>query len=208
MRTVAALVTMLGMTVHVSHAETIPLNGGFDTDISGWTYAGYAGGALEWDGTIGSPTPGSLQISGPAAVDGFSYRAMGPCVTTYLGEIWELQAQVHLHVPPSFAHCFVDFRIFPLPDCSGSESIVGELSVPPANQWALSTSVLPVTDYVYSLGRSFRPALVVSGNQDSLCNFDSVRLQRGTFAIPTLHPLGLLVLVVLIASAAIYMIRT
>ncbi len=176
----------------------------FRDDISGWTAAGDPGGQVIWDGTQGSPAPGSLALIAPpsaATEDGF--RAVGQCRNVRPLQAYTVLAQVREAPGPRAHSCLPTPVFYDSTDCQGEGSIGGVGDMPSSGSWRSESRSL--TSFNSSL--SMRVELVMSaeaGDVEAVCNFDSVRLYEGRFVqtIPFLSPTGVLLLVLAVACVA------
>jgi hypothetical protein len=182
-------------------------NGDFETNVAGWTYEGAPELELSWDGSLGSPAPGSLRLSkdGPASGTG-SGEAWSPCFEPPPGRPFELRAKTYAE---GSVLCRAYLTRFSGPGCTGSREFIG-----------FPGTVLPDEQGVWlerldlkssSLSRpSFRVALFAGlGSADAVesCNFDSVVLVDQTAAVPTTSELGLVVLALALALLGLWSVR-
>ena len=80
----------------VADAQVVLQTETFDDDISGWTLETNSPGfAMSLDPAVGSPLPGSLQLTTSTRfADPVLAEALGPCIPTVAGEFVEMDAMV------------------------------------------------------------------------------------------------------------------
>lgn len=180
-------------------------NGDFAGDVAGWFIIGDEGETMDWDGSIGSPQPGSLRLT---AINSFitGPTAVGECISAPAGSSWELRA-VAREAPGSVQiNCGLLLIVHTLPDCSdGIHGFTSGLNVAGTDWTPLSLQ--------FSIPEGFgaiRAALSmgVANAAGGSCNFDSVRLLGPpSLDVPALDHTGLLVLVAALALAGVFFLR-
>jgi len=188
-------------------------NGAFDADTDGWILSPLSPGSLEWSSTQGLP-PGALkmvggqdQVSLPTDCFHFApgtifFAADGFMETT--GEF--IDCGLNLYLYADAADCTGDHGTIPI---IGGVSIIPQVETP--NQWEHLVLEVPIPDDPSETGvLSFRPVMVKvndSGGDDA-CIFDnaSLRIVPRT-EVPVLSPVGFAALCVLLAVAALAVLR-
>jgi len=213
--TVACLLAlMLGSGETQGQPELIG-NGTFDANTDGWTLSEFSTGTVEWTATQGQP-PGALKL-----VDGEDQVAVPTaCFHFEPGTVF-FTADVFMETSFQFVDCGLNLFFYAeASDCTGeygSIPIIGGISILPEvetpNQWEHLVLEVPIPDDPSETGvLSFRPVMVKLNDYgaDDACIFDNASLRivpRGVTEVPTLSSLGFAVLVILLAAAALVVLR-
>jgi len=208
----ALLLTVLllggGHAASGQNQNQIP-NATFDTGVDGWIAAPGGSGAIEWDPTFGQPA-GSLRLVGndDATLPELCFPA-APGAANYL---W--RADVYMDASDEFFLCSVNFALYDTPDCSDSFAFfVGDEDAFPwvrtPNQWEHLNfdSYMDLRSVGY---RSVRPVVgkLADIGSDDACVLDNVYFEIvAPPQIPTVSPVGLLVLAALTVAAALVVLR-
>ena len=184
-------------------------NGHFTSDVSGWTFEGDTGTELGWDGSLGSPVPGSLRLSNDGAVSGLGVaEALSVCFEPPPGASFRLEAR-------TFAQgnvlCRSYISRYEGAGCTGDRSRIG-----------FSGTVVPDEEDIW-IGRehgesapqhrpSFRVALHASldgTGAPSSCNFDAVVLtDQAAVEVPVLSQAGLVLLALAVVLVGLWYVRS
>jgi len=206
-RLVFAIILQLVITGDLAHAQGNYLdNGNFDSNIDGWTLYGDASQTMEWDGSLGFPTAGSLRLTATNSTT-IGPIAASECVAAPPGSSWELQAMVRRQPGSTELSCGLQFLLYFLPDCSDPTSAVV------SGQTGAGTDWTPLNlDYKIPEGYEgirAAPTMSVGLSANGACNFDSVRLTGPpNFAeVPALGPYTLAALVAALALAGLFWLR-
>jgi len=208
------LALMLGAGETQGQPELIG-NGTFDADTDGWALSPLSAGTLEWSATQGQP-PGALKL-----VDGEDQEAASTdCFHFAPGTIF-FTADAFMETGFQFVNCGLNFFLYrEASDCTGdygSFPIVGGVSIVPQvetpNQWEHLVLEVPIPDDPSETGvLSFRPVMIKLNDYgaDDACIFDNASLRivpRGATEVPALSPVGFAVLGLLLAMAALAVLR-
>lgn len=190
-------------------------NGTFDADTDGWILTPLSNGSLDWSSTQGQP-PGALKMVG-----GQDQVALPTdCFHFAPGTIF-FTADGFMETTGEFIDCGLNFYLYAdAADCTGDHGtipIIGGVSIIPQvetpNQWEYLVLEVPIPDDPSETGvLSFRPAMVKlndSGGDDA-CIFDNASLRivpRGVTEVPALSSLGFAALGLLLAAAALVVLR-
>lgn len=186
-------------------AQTLLASENFDEDVSGWAAAGAPGGQVVWDGSVGSPAPGSLAlVAPPGGESGQNFKAVGQCRDVRPAQAYTVQARLRAGLDPRRGSCFATPVFYDAADCQGEGSIGGTGDLLPDADWTSRTR--SQTSFQSSV--SMRVELVMAvgaGDAQATCHFDSVRLYEGRFPqlVPALAPPWLAVLALAIAMTAV-----
>lgn len=182
------------------------LNGDFGVNADGWIFApADATGIITWDGSIGSPSPGSLRIE---AVGTFfeTHMALSGCLQTEQDDYWVVSSRVREETGSVTVECLAFFVFYNSSDCSGPAITPANFPAGPApGSWQVYSYDVSTFPGIHST----RVALASSANGSGACNFDHVTLigpSRGATAVPTLGSPGLGVFVLALAFAAVFLL--
>lgn len=204
------VLTVLGLLVGFGGTATLGQpsylqNGDFEADISSWLFIGDEGETMDWDGSIGSPQPGSLRLT---AINSFTIgpAAIGECIPAPAGSSWELRAMAREAPGSVEINCALLFIGHTLPDCS--DGIHSSLSGPTVagTDWTPLNLTLSVPEGFAAIraGLGMGAATAASGS----CNFDSVQLLGPpSLDVPALDRTGFLILIAALALAGIFALR-
>jgi hypothetical protein len=212
------VVYILALMVVATEAQGQPdliSNGTFDTNLDGWEANPPTSGTLEWVATQGQP-PGALKMVGSED----QFAAPADCFHFEAGTIF-FTADGFMESDAQFVDCLLNFYLYKdADDCTGeygSFAIVGGVSIIPQvetpNQWEHLVLEVPIPDDPSETGvLSFRPAMIKFNDfgGDDACIFDNASLRivpRGVTEVPALSPVGFAVLGLLLAMAALAVLR-
>lgn len=195
----------IGVTAASGQQEYL-LNGSFNADIGSWVLISEnLGETMEWDGTMGSPAPGSLRLS-VVSSSFIGPRAASECIAIPFNSEWELIAMAREEPGSAQLECGVALLLFDLEDCSDSSSALVPGNVPAATDWTLLTLGYAAVEEFRGMRVALGMAVGTSANGS--CNFDSIRLLGPpSLAVPALDRTGLLTLVVVLAGAGVLLLR-
>jgi hypothetical protein len=155
-----------------AEGQNLVVNGGFDTDLGGWT-EGAGNTAISWspiDGG-GDPASGSVRLVNPAV--GANPRNFSQCIELTPGETVRLSARYFLEGAGSGAALLFALQ-FPTPGCSGGGTVL-----PGANQPGFVVGQWSPLAATVTLGEGFRAIdlrLAVIGNGRA-AQFDDVEVE-------------------------------
>jgi hypothetical protein len=184
-------------------------NGHFTSDVSGWMFEGDIGTELGWDGSLGSPVPGSLRLSNDGAVSGLGVaEALSVCFEPTPGALFRVEAR-------TFAQgnvlCRSYISRYEGAGCTGDRSrfgFSGTVVLDEENMW---------------IGRehgesapqprpSFRVALHASldgSGAPSSCKIDAVVLtDQAALEVPTVSQAGLVLLALALVLVGLWYVRS
>jgi hypothetical protein len=198
---------------HAAEGQNLLPNGTFDTGMDGWIAPPGGSGAIEWDPSFGQP-PGSLRVVGndDVAVPELCFLIPPQGADYY----WH--ADVYMDASDEFFLCSINYALYDTPDCSDSFAfVVGDENAFPwvrtKNQWEhLNFDGKNVHFGVGGTFKSVRPfvsKLADIGSADA-CVLDNAYFEivpLATPSIPTLSPVGLVLLAALLALAALVVLR-
>lgn len=184
-----------------AHGQTVLDRDTFDTDLSGWAAAGDPAGQTSWDGSRGSPAPGSLRLSVPAgAPNGAEYKSVSQCRSVMPETTYVVQSRVRPDLGVRSGRCFAVPVFYDQSGCQGEGSITGSGDVLPEDQWSpLSRSATSFASSVSMRAEFFM--VLESGTGPAACNLDDVALSV-LQPVPTLDRWAVLLLILLVAFAA------
>jgi len=187
----------------------------FDTNLDGWEANPPTVGTLEWAATQGLP-PGALKMVGSQD----QFAATTDCFHFEPGTIF-FTADAFMETGTQFVDCLLNMYLYiEADDCTGEYSsfvIVGGHTIIPQvetpNQWEHLILKVPIPDDPSETGvLSFRPVMIKFNDYDAddACIFDNASLRiapPGVTEVPALSPVGFAVLGVLLAVAALAVLR-
>jgi len=182
-------------------------NSSFDTDVSGWTFLGDEGETLEWDGTLGFPSPGSLRLG---AIDSTTVGpiALSECFVAPPGSSWNLEAFGRRELNSTELSCGLAFFIFEQPDCTipiASAVVSGENFA--GADWTPLNAAFEIPEGYNGIQAVLSMSVGLSAS--GACNFDSVRLTGPpNFAeVPALGPYTLAALIAALSLVGLFWLR-
>jgi len=213
MRKALLLTALLLGGGHVAIAQNLIPNANFDTGIDGWIAPPGGSGAVEWDPAFGQP-PGSLRVVGRDDVT--VPELCFPIPEGFVDYYWS--ADVYMDASDEFFLCSINYALYDAPDCSDSFAfIVGDENsfpwVKTPNQWEHLNFDLPETDFGVVGFRAVRPVMgkLADKGSDDACVLDNVYFGLAppapVPAIPTVSPVGLLLLAALLVTAGLVALR-
>lgn len=180
-------------------------NGNFDSDISGWMFYGDGTQAMQWDGTLGSPSPGSMRITAVnSPVSGAA--AASECVAAPVGTSWTVRSQAREDPGSIQLRCGLLLLLYVTPDCSDPTGpFVEALEVAGTDWTPLSLEYTVTAGFA---GIRVAPTLSANAAATGSCNFDSVRLLGPpSLDVPVLGHTGMIVLIAALALAGVLGLR-
>lgn len=212
---VACLLALILVTGEARGQPELISNGTFDADTDGWILGPFSAGTIEWAAAQGQP-PGALKL-----VDGEDQEAVATdCFHFAAGRVF-FTADVFMETDFQFVNCGLNFFLYSeASDCTGvygSFPIIGGVSIAPQvetpNQWEHLVLEVPIPLDPSETGiLSFRPVMVKLNDYDAddACIFDNASLRivpPGVTEVPALSPGGFAILGVLLALAALAVLR-
>jgi hypothetical protein len=205
---------VLAVPPTVSASHNVLQNGTFTSGIDGWSLETDSGFDLAWDPSMGSPSPGSLRLSG--TYEGFGVgvaEALSECVEPPLDTTFHVQTAIFADTTEGDVKCVPFITRYEGPGCTGERTRLG---FPPPIEPTPTGAWLPATTQASTLAAlpSFRVSLffwILNGEGVASCNFDSVVLFEEGVAvadIPVASDAGLLLLVGLLGLSATWLLRT
>lgn len=192
--------TMVVAWAAVAQPNILP-NGDFTDGVATWSHSGDPSIELAWDPTLGDPLAGSLRLFRDSATSDLgSAEALSPCFDTVPGAVYELRRRTLATGTDSSIRCRVFLNYYEGENCTGERTGFGFGAMIPADAHDIWQNRAGRENAVSS--PSFRVSLLASfttvGGTAS-CNFDSIILSDAAADVPAISPLGLVVLIGLIA---------
>lgn len=209
----AILVLAISMATNdLVEAQSLIINGDFDSSIAGWSLPADPEVAITWDGSRGSPDPGSIRFSTtldpPIAV---SFEVFGPCFSVIPSEIFTIEGMVLAEPRPPGMRCLLSVVFYDGLNCTGNRSFIGNVDLSTPGVWESQDRIQQVFASTLSARASLEME-VFSGTGIASCNFDTISLtsnERSALPseIPTLSWPGLAFLGILVLVSAIIFLR-
>jgi len=213
--TVACLLALILVAGEARGQPELISNGSFDANLDGWEANPPTVGTLEWAATQGQP-PGSLKMVGAEQ----QWATPTGCFHFEAGTVF-FTVDAFAETDIQFVDCLINLYLYvDAADCTGeygSIPIIGGISILPQvetpNQWEHLVLEVPIPDDPSETGvLSFRPVMVKFNDYgaDDACIFDNASLRivpRGVTEVPALSPVGFAVLGLLLALAALAVLR-
>lgn len=199
----------LGLVICDPALAQVPIvNGDFNSDISGWELPADPEIVVSWDGSQGSPAPGSMRFSTsfdpPQGLA--TFEAFGPCFSAVPGEKLTIEGMVLADPRPPGVTCIMYPVLFDGLNCTGNRTFVGNVPLNTPGVWESKGLTFTVFPAAVS-ARASLEMTIFSGTGIVSCNFDSLTLTSDSRSltpseIPTLPPSGLLILGILLVISA------
>lgn len=163
------------------------VNPDFDAGSTGWSLYLGTNATPTWDGSVGSPTPGSAVVSSPAAPPGWQYPGFSQCFAAAPGDVLTASARVEASLRAGDA-CQVELFFFPCAACGCASADSGfDATVSATDGWdtVSDSETAPagtVSASVHLLMKNVSPPTgraEAAGDVASTCRFDSARLYAG-----------------------------
>ncbi len=223
MKMVLPLLALLVLSAGIGHGQgyEILARYDFDTpeDMDEWELEGLGAddATASWDGSLGSPEPGSARFEVGGLPFGRAYAALGPCLPAFpLGQGYTTrivgQRRTEERVGGGWGQCDMSFGAYEEESvCEGWPDAWTTLPPAGANPW-YPGSFLPYEYDILQSDTRFlrqRPMLRISGRIGATCWFDSIEVQLipPPVTIPTLSPVALLWLVLAMAVFGVWAMR-
>lgn len=163
------------------------VNPDFDAGSTGWSIYLGTNAAPTWDGSVGSPTPGSAVVSSPAAPPSWQYPGFSQCVAAAPGDVLTAAARVEASLRAGDA-CLVEIFFYPCAACGCASVDAGfDATVSVTDGWdtvsdSETATAGTVSASIHLLMQNLSPptgGAEAAGDVASTCRFDSVRLYAG-----------------------------
>lgn len=181
-------------------------NGDFDADVVGWALEGNPSASMAWDGSQGSPSPGSLRVSLSPGVSLEGAFAGSECVNAPSGSLWTLTVEAREEVGSTLLGCTAFLVLHQTTNCSDPAAAFAVTQQSAGPDW----TPLSVSHTMSQGFAGLRVGLNVATSSGAVgaCNFDNATLLGpSVLDVPALGWRGVLALIIALAAVGVILLR-